>query len=189
MPLAKWRKYTAMNARFFFDTRSVLLSALLLAALPSQAQAQAPLDGRLLGITEQVLQASFSHIYRVSKPLAGPHGLRGLWALANTSVSGLAFETTFFLKNKVLNRIEQRWTATANQCSPSASFTKLVSDMRLKYGAGLASTDSTGTGATQRSEAWVAGDADVLAYLNQSPSQCAILVIYKPHVEEDASTL
>ena len=165
----------------------MVLSALLLSALPSQAQA--PLDGRLLGITEQALQASFSQIYRVSKPLAGPHGLRGLWALTNTSVSGLAFETTFFLKNKVLNRIEQRWAAAANQCSPPAPFTQLIADMRLQYGAGLISTDSTGAGPTQRSEAWVAGDADVLVYLNQSPSQCAILLIYKPHVEEDAATL
>ena len=176
-----------MNARFFIDSRSVAVSALLLIALPSQAQA--PLDGHLLGITEQALQASFTALHRVSKPLLGPHGLRGLWALANTSVSGLPFETTFYLKNRYVHRIEQRWTSTANQCSPPTSFTTLVSDMRLKYGAGLTSTDSTGTETTQRSEVWVAGDADVLAYLNQSPSQCAILVIYKPHMVEDASTL
>ena len=131
MPLAKWRKYPGMNARFFIDRRSVAVSALLLVALPSQAQA--PLDGHLLGITEQALQASFTALHRVSKPLPGPHGLRGLWALANTSVSGLPFETTFYLKNRYVHRIEQRWTSTANQC--------------------------------------------------------AILVIYKPHVVEDASTL
>jgi hypothetical protein len=176
-----------MNAPFTVDLRSFLGIALLLAAGTSQAQA--PLDGSLLGVTEQVLQATFSDLHKLNKPVLGPHGLRGLWSLANTRVAGLAFETTFYLKNKSVQRIEQRWTSTSTPCSPAPSFAALVSDLSLKYGTGLTSIDPLGAEATQRSDVWVAGDVDVLAHLTQAPGQCAILVIYKPHVVMDASTL
>ncbi|WP_296444604.1 hypothetical protein [Rhodoferax sp. UBA5149] len=180
-------KMSHMNARYVFEIRSVLLGALLLGALPSHAQR--PLDGMLLGITESELQATFAAAHRVRKPALGPHGLRGLWALPSTPVSGLPFETTFYLRDKRVNRIEQRWTSTEHLCADQSSFATLVSDMESKYGAGLASSDNAENETTQRSVAWVAGEFDVLAHLSQSPSQCTMLVIYVAHVVKDASEL
>ncbi|MEI8170557.1 MAG: hypothetical protein WCG50_12830 [Rhodoferax sp.] len=176
-----------MNERFDFWLRSGLVSALCWVAQPSQAQS--PLDGRLLGLSESTLQSSFPALHRESKPLQGPHGVRGLWTLANTQAFGLPVDTTFFLKNKLIHRIEQRWTATATPCNPTSAFTKLVSNISLTYGAGVTSTDSTGAEKSQRSVVWVSGGVDVLAYLTQSPSQCTMSIVYKPHLEEDASTL
>jgi hypothetical protein len=163
------------------------MSSLWLIALPSQAQG--PIDGRLLGLSESALLASYATLHRESKPLQGPHGLRGLWTMASTNAFGLPVETTFFLKNKLIQRVEHRWISTSNPCNPPVSFTKLVSDISQTYGAGLSSTDSTGTEKGQHSVVWVSGEIDVLAYLTQSPSQCTISIVYKPHLEEDASRL
>lgn len=154
-----------------------------------QSHVQRPLDGMLLGITESELQATFAAVHRVRKPSLGPHGLRGLWALPNTPVSGLPFATTFYLKDKRVHRIEQRWTSTERLCSSQSAFAPLVSDMESKYGTGLASIDTAENETTQGSTVWEAGEFDVLAHLSQSPSQCAILVIYAPHVAKDASEL
>lgn len=176
-----------MNARYVFEIRSVLLGALLLVTL--QSHAQRPLDGMLLGITESELQATFAAVHRVRKPSLGPHGLRGLWALPNTPVSGLPFETTFYLKDKRVYRIEQRRTSTDRLCRNQSSFATLVSDMESKYGAGLVSSDAAENETTQRSAVWEAGEFDVLAHLSQSPSQCSILVIYEAHLVKDASAL
>lgn len=187
MPRENLVKLADMNALSPFVIRSFLLAASLLGTLPSHAQRA--LDGTLLGITEPELQATFADVHRLRKPVLGPHGLRGLWALPNTPVSGLPFETTFYVKDKRVDRIEQRWTSTERLCGNQPSFSALVSDMTSKYGAGLVSNDAADNETTKRSGVWQAGEFDVLAHLSQSPSQCAILVIYEAHVGKDASEL
>lgn len=176
-----------MNARYVFQIRSALLTALLLVTL--QSQAQPALDGRLLGITESELQATFDAVHRLRKPALGPHGLRGLWALPNTSVSGLPFETVFYLKDKRVARIEQHWTSTEPRCSHQTAFADLVSDMESKYGTGLAAGNTVADETMRRSAAWEAGEFDVRAYLSQAPEQCMIRVVYEAHVAKDASEL
>ncbi|MES2877787.1 MAG: hypothetical protein V4713_05140 [Pseudomonadota bacterium] len=176
-----------MVARFFVEIRPILLGAGLLMAL--QAQAQRPLDGTLLGLTEPELQATFPGVNRMRKPLIGPHGVRGLWTLANTPVAGLPFETTFYMKDKRVTRIEQHWASAAPQCSDDSAFTALVSRMDSQYGVGLMSSDPAKDGLLQRSAVWEAGEFDVLSHLTHAPGQCAIRVIYTAHLVKDASEL
>lgn len=176
-----------MNAQNVFGIRSVLVGVLLLVTL--QLHAQRPLDGNLLGITESELQAMFAAAHRVRKPALGPHGLRGLWALPNTPVSGLPFESTFYMKDQRVHRIEQRWLSTEHVCGNKSSFAALVSDLESKYGAGLVSSDTAENELPQRSAVWTAGEFDVQAHLLQTPSRCSILVIYEEHVVKDASAL
>lgn len=176
-----------MKARYAFLMRSCLLGTLLLMALPSHAHP--PLDGLLLGISESDLQAAFDTVQRVRKPSWGPHGLRGLWALANTPVAGLPFETTFYMKDKRVHRIEQYWISTVHPCGAQSYFSMLTSEIEAKYGTGLRSSDFVENETQRRSTVWEAGGFDVLAHLSQSPSQCAIRVVYETHVTKDASEL
>lgn len=176
-----------MKARYVFLMRGLLLGTLLLATLRSHAQL--PLDGMLLGMNESDLLGTFDSVQRLRKPTVGPHGLRGLWILPNTPVSGLPFETTFYMKDKHVHRIEQYWTTTEHLCGKQPSFSTLVSDMEAKYGAGLTSNDFVSNGGKQQSTVWEAGAYDVLAHISKSPSQCAIRVIYTAHVTKDASEL
>lgn len=164
-----------------------LLSGLLLAALP--ASASTPLDGQLLGSSEAELQARFESLVRMRKPVPGPNGLRGLWALADTSISGLPFQTTFYVKDKRISRIEQRWTSTPDRCSDASVFAAVVADIGAKYGSGLSAQDGGDGSVTRQSVVWQSEAFDTLAYESRSATECSILVIYKPHVIQDASEL
>ena len=166
----------------------LLLTGLWLAAtLPSQAQM--PLDGDLLGLSEADLQARVTELHRVGKPLPGPHGSRGVWARAPTVMAGLTFETTFYLRDKRVARIEHLRISTSSDCSGETSFSSLLADLTSRYGAGLRSSDPAVNGLTQQSAIWVAGAFDLRVLQSQSPSQCAIRVVYEAHLEKDASEL
>lgn len=164
-----------------------LLPGLLLAALP--ASASTPLDGRLLGSSEAELQSRFESLVRMRKPVPGPNGLRGLWALPDTPISGLPFQTTFYVKDKRISRIEQRWTSNPDRCSDASVFAAVVADIGAKYGSGLTAQDDLDGDVTRQSVVWQSEAFDTLAYTSQSATQCSILVIYKPHVIQDASEL
>ena len=164
-----------------------LALGLMLSAL--QAHAQPALDGRLLGISEAELQATFTTLNRVKKPLLGPHGVRGLWALPNTTLAGVLFETTFYLRDKHVTRIEQLRQATGQVCRDESEFSALVSSLKIQYGAGIMSSDPADNQATQRAAVWEVGASEVRALFSPSPNQCSIRVIYTAHLEKDASEL
>jgi len=167
--------------------RRVITLCTLLAALP--ASANAPLDGLLLGSSEAELQARFESLVRMRKPVAGPNGLRGLWALPDTPISGWPFQTTFYFKDKRVSRIEQRWTSTAESCADVSVFTAVVAGIGATHGGGLIAQDGTDGDVTRQSVVWQSGAFDTLAYESQSATVCSIFVIYKPHLSKDASEL
>ncbi|MBI3532308.1 MAG: hypothetical protein HY068_07560 [Burkholderiales bacterium] len=164
-----------------------LLPGLLLAALP--ASASAPLDGLLLGSSEAELQARFDSLVRMRRPVPGPNGLRGLWALPDTPISGLPFQTTFYVKDKRISRIEQRWTSNPDKCSDASVFAAVVADIGTRYGSGLMAQDGGDGDGMRQSVVWQSEAFDTMAYELQSATECSILVIYKPHVIKDASEL
>ena len=176
-----------MPARSVLRIRPVLWGALLLFAFPCHAQTEP--DGSLLGRTESELQANFPDLQRLHKPLPGPRGLRGLWVLPTRPVAGLPLETTFYLKNGRVHRIEQRLTSTERQCSDPASFAVLVSAMESRYGPGLVSSDTAERETKRNAAVWAAGAFDVAAHFARSPGQCAITVVYHAHAEKDAAEL
>lgn len=167
--------------------RRLVLAALVLPAMA--VHAHVPLDGMLLGVTESALQSTLTELRRARKPVVGPNGLRGLWVMQDTTLSGLPFETTFYVKDKLVQRIEQLWTSSETPCQHQPDFSRLIADMASKYGAGLAADDASANEPTQRSMVWEAGAFDVMAHFTQAPGHCAIRVIYKPHVTQDAAEL
>lgn len=178
-------KQVPMPLPLMFTTRGAVFGAMFVAMLPSYAQT--PLDGALLGVHESALETAFPALQRATKPARGPRGLRGHWELPPIPVSGLPFTTTFYVKDKRVQRIEQRWSES--QDCKLATFVTLMADMTSKYGPGLHSHDAAGQVTRQRSAIWEAGAFDVTAHFTQSPAQCAILVVYKTHIEKDAAEL
>ena len=154
-----------------------------------RSQAAPAIDGKLLGVSESDLLLAFDSAQKLRKPSLGPHGLRGLWVLLDTQISGLPFVTTFYMRDKLVQRIEQYWATTERLCANRPSLSNLLLDMKEKYGTGLSSSDF-GEGDTQlQSTVWEAGTVDVLMHQSLSPSQCSIRVIYKEHETKDASEL
>jgi len=155
--------------------------------LVAPAHGQPAVEGSLLGLGEADLQSQFSDMRRLAKPTPGPHGLRGTWVLPNTPLAGLPFETTFFVKNRRVERIEQRWATARQTCDAAAS--GILAQLAVRYGEGVHSDVSVSGGASQQSSVWAAGEFDVMAYFTQAASQCSVLVAYEMHPIKDASQL
>ena len=153
------------------------------------AYAQRPIDGLILGMSEPELLSEFTSAHRNIKPIHGPHGLRGLWSLKSTLMSDLPFESTFFLKDKHVQRIEQRWASADMPCRSQAFFDVLVTNMTTKYGAGLLSSDKVDSQVMRLSAVWEAGEFDVFVHQSNAVGSCTILVVYANHVTRDASEL
>jgi hypothetical protein len=176
-------------------TRLVLIGVFLIsfaaksADLRSLSSEPRPIDGQLLGATETELQAAYATVRRLPRPLRGPHGPLGLWMLPDASVSGLPFETTFYLKDKRVNRMEQRRLSPELSCDAQPSFAILTSGMNEKYGAGVSSNDTADGVTMHRSAAWAAEAFNVVVRGSQTPGQCSILVIHETRVAKDACEL
>ena len=171
-----------------FKKSAPILAGFLL-CISLQTHAQQALDGMFLGISELELQATFGTLQRLHKPTSGPRGVRGLWALPNTKIAGFPLETTFYIKDKRVQRIEQRWLSREPLCGNQSIFSVATSELQAKYGKGLNSSDSVQKETTLKSTIWEAGTFDVVSHSAQSHAQCSLIIIYKPHLENDASEL
>ena len=180
-------KHAYLNSNFNALTRHFLKAILLLMAL--QTQAQPVLDGHLLGQTEGELRDSVETLAKVHKPKLGPHGLRGLWSLPKSLISGLPFETVFFIAEKRVQRIEQRTSPSESECKNPNAINKIFSAMDARYGTGLSALDTGGNEVSVSIRVWEAGIFDAVSHFSQSPHQCALLIIYKWHEEKNASSL
>lgn len=169
--------------------RPFTLLALLFAALCGSAGAQTRLDETLLHLSEAELQARLPELRRVAKPVVGPRGLRGTWIAPGASLQGLALETTFYVRAKSVQRIEQRWTSrAAGDCTPQLE-QSLTSDLDTRWGPSVSSTEDTGTPEWQRATLWTQGDAEARLLFSQTGGQCAVMLVYAPFLPKDASAL
>ncbi len=165
---------------------SALFAAALVCALPLRAETL--VTERLLGLSEQELLGVLPNATRNQKPAIGPRGVRGLWTLADADLGGLHFEVTFYFKNKVVGRIEERRrTRDANHCN--AAYAMLLGSLTGRYGAAVQSDDGAVIEGQSRSAAWAADTFKVAAYRMPSTSQCDLLVAIEPLAARDASEL
>jgi hypothetical protein len=167
--------------------RFLILAILLLCGLP--VQAQATVDGGLLGMDETALKQLFPDMRRLTKPVLGPRHMRGNWRLEHTPLANLSLNTTFFFRSRQLVRIEQQAVLNQPVCPASMSGEAWFADLQTRYGTGLTANNTDAGGQRQQSTIWVNQAADVALYLTQQTEQCGVLVVYQPHTEKDASEL
>ena len=170
-------------------TMQRLLMAVLLLLLSGSASAQAAVDGRLLGLDEAQLVQQFPAARHLPKSVPGPRGVRGVWRIESTVVADLFVQTTFFIKNREVARIEQQGTAPQPDCQRAPFERSLLAGLQARYGAGLTSRDNDQGDDAANSVMWVAQGVDVQLRVSHTPSQCSLLLIYEPHIEKDASAL
>jgi hypothetical protein len=170
-PLASWR---------LFLHASLLLTA-------SVSFAEPAVNESLLGMTEQALKDLLPAVDKVSKPIHGPHGERGLWVLKNSPGTGQNSEVTFYFKARLLRRIEQRWISLGNSCD--TPYATLIQNLNSSYGSAIQSDDGDLTQGQGQSAAWIAEKFKVMAYKINYPNHCDLLVAFEPHQTIDASQL
>lgn len=180
-----------MNFIFKTCCLGIVLSAGL-ATLPASAEVAYTdtLDAAtLLEKSKQELMATIPGIQAARKPVLGPHGMHGQWVLPNTAVAGLPFDSTFFIHNGQVKRVEQLWTSVKPGCEKHNALAEILTTMKRKYGNEQASTGFAESGYFKRSAAWVAGSVDVAVHFSTSSTQCSTRLVFQPHLVKDASEL
>ena len=180
-----------MTSMLRLASRLALSAALLCAAWPSLAQpdAAAGVDATLLGLSEAELQARLSGLQRARRPLSGPRGLRGLWLLPTLPVSGLPFDTVFFVRNSREVRIEQRAASTGQVCRDPASFATLSAGLSQRYGTALLSSEPPDRETSRQSALWEGAGFNVLLNLSTAPGQCTLMLVFEERAERDPTEL
>ena len=172
-------------------SRLALSAALFAAAWPCHAQPGAApgVDATLLGLTEAELQSRVSELQRARRPQPGPRGLRGAWVLPPLPVSGLPFDTVFFVRNNRVVRIEQRAATGEQACRDPASFAQMASTLSAKYGNPLRSSDPPERETTRQSAVWEGADFNVLLNLALAPGQCTLMLVFEERANRDPAEL
>ena len=167
--------------------RTLILAILLLSGL--SAQAQPVVDGGLLGVDEATLRQLLPQANRLARPVVGPHHVLGNWRLDHTALANLSLTATFFFRSRQLVRIEQQTALGQPVCPVPKPDLPWFAQLQAQYGSGLTANYTDERGLQQQSVAWTAQGTDVALYLTQQPSQCALRLVFQPHIDKDASVL
>ncbi|MFZ3220164.1 MAG: hypothetical protein WA174_09020 [Rhodoferax sp.] len=161
----------------------------VLLCLVLQARGEPLLAATAFGMSEPQLLSTLPDVQRLHRPLPGPGGSRGLWALPRTTVAQHPFETVFYFRNRQLQRIEQTWVSSAQPCNARAVFADVTRDVQTRYGASVLQGSDTPSTETGQTVLWVAEDTDLLAILQDSGTRCAVRLVNKPRNLKDDSEL
>ncbi|WP_146097401.1 hypothetical protein [Rhodoferax sp. TS-BS-61-7] len=189
-PLSPWRCYTLRSLH-----TALLVSTALLT--PGWAAAQTPgcgnvceLYGGLLMAPERDVIGSIRTLEKVAKPLPGPRNTRGRWIQRSVYLGTEAFDSTFYIKSGLVQRIELVSTASEAQCRTRTPWAAMLATLQAWQGqeATISGEFRVGDG-IQQSAHVVAGDVGVSVYLSLTPTSCATTVAFKKHDAKDASEL
>lgn len=145
--------------------------------------------GSLLMAPERALIGTFPQLQRIAKPLAGPGNTRGRWIQRDVFLRGEAFNTTFYIKNGLLQRIELDSTAPDVQCRSLTPWSSAITALEAWNGNESVKGQFAAGDNIQQSIHWSAGDVDVTAYLSVTTDACSTKLTFKKREIKDASEL
>lgn len=147
------------------------------------------LYGGLLLAPERDLIGSIRQLEKVARPTVGPRNTRGRWIQRDAYLGPEAFDTTFYLKSGLVQRIELVSTAPEAQCRDRTPWTGAIAALEAWQGkqavAGQFDTDNR----VQQSVHWATGEVDVSVYLSVTVEACSTKVAFKKRDVKDASAL
>lgn len=171
-----------------------LVCAMLLA--PGWGAAQAPacgdvcaLYGGLVLAPERDLIGTIRTLEKVARPALGPRNTRGRWVQREVYLGSEAFDTTFYLKSGLVQRIELTSTAPEPQCRARTPWAGTIAALEAwQDNEPVAGQFDSGNN-LQQTVHWVAGELDVSVYLSVTPETCSTKVAFKKREIKDASEL
>ncbi len=188
-PVTPWRRLTL---------RSLHQAILVLIALltPGWAVAQAPgcgsvceLYGDLLLAPERDLIGSIRTLEKIAKPAMGPRNTRGRWVQREVYLGPEAFDTTFYLRNGLVQRIELVSTASDAQCRTRAPLANTIAALEAWQGKDAVTGQFDTGNSVQKSVHWAIGEVDVFVYLSVTTESCSTKVAFKKRELNEASAL
>ncbi|MEY4267045.1 MAG: hypothetical protein RIS90_1580 [Pseudomonadota bacterium] len=145
--------------------------------------------GGLLLATERELIGSIRTLEKVAKPVAGPRNTRGRWVQREVYLGPEAYDTIFYLRNGLVQRIELTSTAPDVRCRSRAPWAATVAVLGAWQGKDPV-TGKLDTGSSvQQSSHWASDDLDVSVYLLLTAETCTTKVVFKKREAKDATVL
>lgn len=147
------------------------------------------LYGELLLAPERDLIGSIRTLEHVARPALGPRNTRGRWIQRSAYLGTEAFDTTFYLRSGLVQRIEMTSTAPDRQCRAHAPWSATIATLEAWQGQGAVTGEFDTGDSVQQSVHWAAGDLDVSVYLSVTATSCSTKVAFKKREAKDASEL
>lgn len=145
--------------------------------------------GSLLLATERDLIDSIRTLEKVARPTVGPRNTRGRWVQREISLSTEVFDTIFYLKNGLVQRIEMTNTSSDAQCRSRTPWAATIAALEAWQGKDPISGQFDTVNSMHRSAHWAAGDLDVSAYLSITTDACSTKVALKKREAKDGAEL
>lgn len=147
------------------------------------------LYGGLLLAPERDVIGSIRPLEKVAKPLPGPRNTRGRWIQRSAYLGPEAFDSTFYIKGGLVQRIELVSTAPEAQCRSRTPWAATLATLQAWQGQAAISGEFNAGDGAQQSAHVVAGDTSVTVYLSVTPASCVTTVAFQKQDAKDASEL
>lgn len=138
---------------------------------------------------ERALIGTFPQLERVAKPLIGPGNTRGRWIRRDAYLGQETFDTTFYLKNGLVQRIELNSTASDTHCRSRTPWSRAIAALEAWHGQDAVQGQFETGDSVQQSAHWSAGDVDISVYLSITAEACSTKIAFKKRELKDASSL
>ena len=163
---------------------------------PAWAAAQAPgcgsvceLYGGLLMAPERDLIGSIRTLEKVARPAVGPRNTRGRWIQRDAYLAAEAFDTTFYVKSGLVQRIELVSNAPDAQCRARTPWSDTIAALEAWQGKQAVNGQFDTGNSVQQSAQWASDNLDVSVYLSITAAACSTTVVFKKREAKDASEL
>lgn len=169
-----------------------LIVALMVVATPALAQRCGSGCGNaeaLLGLSERALVAMYPELRRSKSVVSGPGNLRGRWSLADVTLGSQSFDAVIYVESGLVGRVEFVSTAGQSACRNRAVFSSTKEELVARYGESQAAATYDVNGHAMQTLSFSSETTDVMLHVTETQDACDTRVVFKPHVEKDASSL
>ena len=142
-----------------------------------------------LGLRETVFVQMNTDIQRVIRPVRGPRGELGKWTRVGEHYLGQPFESTYFVENGRVSRVEKVWTTNAPACGDSKWFETTIEQLDHIHGSGQVFGFDQSSDLGRRSAIWNAQDTQISLFASLAPDKCSMRLVLKPKLIKDGSEL
>lgn len=185
----KIRMKTAQIARCFAVFLSISMVAYATSANSQRCGATCANPQSLLGLSEQYLVASIPELQRAQKPERGPRSSMGKWRLTDAYFAAQPYVATYFIRNRLVSRIEYLSLASKAQCMKRLPFDMAKAELRKEFGDSPVGGSFAENGRTTQTLTFSNNGIDASLHLSTSPDACSTRLIYRLAQVKDGSAL
>jgi hypothetical protein len=143
----------------------------------------------LLMTPERNLIGSIRRLEMLPKPPPGPRNMRGRWVQREVFLGEESFDTTFYLRSGLVQRIELVSNAPDSRCRSRSPWSAAIAALEAWKGKTTVQGQFEQDNSTQQSVHWAADEIDVSVFQTTTTENCSTKVAFKKRDVKEASQL